>query len=681
MAINAKPRGFMFDEVEFSTPDKSAFDLSQRKLGTYQMDYLYPIFTHHCLPGETYEMNASVFFRTTPLTSPIMNDIDVKFYWFWIPYRVIYRKFRKLISNGDGTIAINDPKAMESKVDMPFVTAFDLIYRGNHSLTSFYRYWNSIRPVIQEGNLTVRANDYSEVADINFTHGMSAGSLADHLGIPCMVTSGQVTGSNPLWFQTDPYKHDFLPWFALRDNKNTQTEIPSLTFNSLPFRAYNKIWFDWFRDENVFADVNSTPIVVDRFDTSSQKWIIEQDDTHKLMLFDEETEFYNSSRADYGSWDNQLNVGLLKKCWTKDYFTSSLLSPQRGQDVVLPLGNSAPVTFKFNQADVVNAEDSYVGTAEVEIRSVDGKNQLRIVNSGNNKGASIDNSANLSVDLSQASSATLNSLRVANAMQRFCEKLARCGSRYVEQMQAMFDVEVPDAVSERCSLLSTSRCPVQVSTNTSTADTEIAGTFTPQGTQAANATGTDKNGFRFTSNEHGLIMGIMCIEPRVFYGSCLSRDWYQFDWLDYAWPSFANLGEQEVRSSELTPNVVIGFGHDNPKNLSDYPSSVANGNLFQMDTFGYQTRYCEYKYKNDEIHGRFKTDLQYYHLSRFPNDLTMPSRKVDEAFLLCNSEDHQNIFHEVLNTENGLTTDHFLFDFDFNFKGIRPLPLYGTPTL
>lgn len=668
----------MFDEVEFSTPDKSAFDLSQRKVGTYQMDYLYPIFLHHALPGETYEMNLHAFFRTTPLVSPIMNDIDVKFYWFWVPYRIVFKKFRKLISNGDGTVAINDPRAMQSLIGMPFVTSHDLVARGNHSLTSHYRHWNCIRPVVQEGNINFHANDFSVFSDINYTHGMAPGSLADHLGIPTMMSSGQAV-LNPIYYANSAFLN--MDWNSLRNGSiitEGSTDFPTISFNSLPFRAYNKIWYDWFRDENVFADPNKTPLTWDYFDGSS--WKIGQSETDNLILFDEDTEYYNNDRAKYGDWDNLLNVGLLKKCWTKDYFTSSLLSPQRGQDVILPLGNSAPVKFTFNAADIVSNEDgSVVGNAEVEIRTnSDGKSELRVVNSGNNVPSSIDNSKNLSCDLSQASSATLNSLRVANAMQKFCEKMARCGSRYVNQMQAMFDVEVPDAISDRASLISTSRCPVQVTTNTSTADTQIADTFTPQGTQVANATGNDSNGFRLTTNEHGMILGLMCIEPRIFYGSSLSRDWFRYDWLDFAWPSYANLGEQAVWSGELIPNSKISVDQEA---LKDYSASVAWSNLNQMHTFGYQSRYCEYKYKSDEVHGRFKTDMQYYHLSRFPNDVSITDFYLNEPFLLCNSEDYQNIFHEVLNLENGLTTDHFLFDFDFNFKGIRPLPLYGTPTL
>lgn len=668
----------MFDEVEFSTPDKSAFDLSQRKVGTYQMDYLYPIFLHHALPGETYEMNLHAFFRTTPLVSPIMNDIDVKFYWFWVPYRIVFKKFRKLISNGDGTVAVNDPRAMQSLVGMPFVTSHDLVARGNHSLTSHYRHWNCIRPVVQEGNINFHANDFSISSDINYTHGMAPGSLADHLGIPTMMTSGQAV-LNPIYYANSAFLN--MDWNSLRNGSiitEGSTDFPTISFNSLPFRAYNKIWYDWFRDENVFADPNKTPLTWDYFDGS--KWKIGQSETDNLILFDEDTEYYNNDRSKFGDWDNLLNVGLLKKCWTKDYFTSSLLSPQRGQDVVLPLGNTAPVKFTFNAADIVsNGDGSVIGNAEVEIRTnSDGKSELRVVNSGNNVPSSIDNSKNLTCDLSQASSATLNSLRVANAMQKFCEKMARCGSRYVNQMQAMFDVEVPDAISDRASLISTSRCPVQVTTNTSTADTQIADTFTPQGTQAANATGSDSNGFRLTTNEHGMIIGLMCIEPKIFYGSSLSRDWFRYDWLDFAWPSFANLGEQSVWNGELIPNTKISVDHEA---LKDYSASVAWSNLNQMRTFGYQSRYCEYKYKSDEVHGRFKTDMQYYHLSRFPNDVSITDAYLNEPFLLCNSEDYQNIFHEVLNQENGLTTDHFLFDLDFNFKGIRPLPLYGTPTL
>lgn len=684
MSIKAKSRGYLFDEVEFSTPDKSAFDLSHRVVMSAAFDNLYPILNHSCLPGETYELNLDTFFRTSPLVAPIMQDIDVKFYWFWCPYRVIFPLWRRFISNGDGTVSNSSPLAgANNVVSLPFITSADLFQRGNFSNTSYYRgeryhYANRFH-----SEKVVPCSRWLEggLDQVNYKgleHGLSAGSLADYLGIPDDGTEfydGSASIYFPSVFST---QHDVPSWVLLRDNA-----LNLRTYSSLPFRAYNKIWYDWFRDENLFADTD-TPLMFQTAYSNGDKLsdyhiLTYEGEEQKLKMYEDSAlsvrHYYNPDPIKYGAWDWQLNVGLLRKCWSKDYLTSSLTNPQRGQDVLLPLGDKAPLAKISSTDDFKDIQGNITHLFSDSSKTVHSTQATQTIKL---------NEDNLYADLSNATSATLNSLRVANAFQKFLEKMARCGTRYMEQMLSMFDVVVPDSASDRCTLIGADRIPLQIQTNSSQEAAHIGdGTIIPQGTQVANASGSGRTGFRFTTDEHGILMGLMCIEPRAFYGSSLHRDWFRKSYLDFAWPMFANLGEQEVYASEVMPQIPTDNDLVNVLDMHPEDKTTTRLDVFNKGTFGYQSRYCEYKYRQDAIHGTMKTYNNMYTLSRFPSDMWFTdsvNTHLTRDFILCNVEDYQNIFNEVVDLD-GNYADHFTFDFHFDFKAIRPLPVYGTPSL
>lgn len=720
MAIQAKPRGFLFEQVPDDQPQRSAFDLSHRSTISADFDYLYPILLEEVIPNSDYELNANIFMRTAPLIAPIFQDVDVKLYHFWVPNRIIFRKWKKLISNGDGSVSIADALAAKKLVDMPFITNYDLAQRGNYSYTdkSGIHMYDA-----QLYNTDVLGVDHYTLIG----SGEGVGSLADYFGIPStnLFESDKASYSGDfgfLDFKTDPtaapYNEAYVTpnWSIIRSKTfqsshitnttgqaSTATDAQQKTFNedgvykyirtynSLPFRAYNKIWYDWFRDENLMQDTSFQiqPLNFVRYimgnDGAMHAYIKETGLNYDQYLFDADRDYYNDSSPN-SSWDKNLSVGLLRKCYTKDYLTSALPSPQRGADVTLPVSGTA--TIKSN-GDLV-LEDGH-GSSNMYSNSA-GVIQLPHLSDSDE----LFYKSGLKVDLSNVNSLTIEALRVANKMQQFLEKFARTGSRYVEMMLSHFDTLVPDAASERPTLIGTERIPIQISANSSQNAVEIGGDTIPQGTQVGQAMTSGNTGYRFHCDEHGYLMTLLCIEPRSFYGSSLPRHWQRRGWLDYAWPKFANLGEQPVYMSEVYPDRVttqamltaVGDG-------SNYDSTFSYQDAVNMQPFAYQSRYSDYKYVQDAIHGDFRNDLSDWTLARFKWLTRGGTPSFNSNFLLLDNHIRQTIFHTIASkpkymdesnvriwSGNGYQfTDHFWFDVRFNFKAIKPLPLFGIPTL
>lgn len=781
MAINAKPRGYLFEEVPDDSPQRSAFDLSFRSVFSADFDYLYPILCEEVLPNSDYELNLNLFMRTAPLVAPVFQDIDVKIYHFWTPDRIIFRKWKKLISNGDGSVSISDALAAKKLVDMPFITNYDLAQRGNFSFTDPFgvhspEYLRTQTP--SSGDYDDTRDVYNYLARTNFIlNGESRGSLADYLGIPdTKIYSTYLYGQSitQMYYNDEPFnpfelksnifkasnyegmtiqsfrcgdginfgsvpiseawRNDIsLDWSLLRalsyssigsdDVYYGSVEAQKIssrirlgknlrTYNSLPFRAYNKIYYDWFRDENLQSlpdyKYNSryyeylgiwqtgTGVIGD---ASTYLWneplLVTSVQSVDNYLWSPDLDYYNDDPSISGSWDNQLNVGLLRKSFQKDYLTSALPSPQRGADVVLPVSGEAKLVANNGVVSTLYVPNSANPDVRYEL-GTESNNALRAVGlSSPNQRLGIDITNNTTIDLSNVNSLTIEALRVANKLQQFLEKFARTGSRYVEMMLSHFDTLVPDAASERPTLLATARIPIQISANSSESAVQIGDEVTPQGTQTGQAMSNGSTGFRFHADEHGYLMTLLCIEPRTFYGSSLSRMWLRRGWLDYAWPKFANLGEQSVYLSEVYPTLYPRTSDEIP-DKTQYDSTLTGADVLNMKTFGYQSRYSEYKYHQDEIHGDFRHSLDYWTLARFPEQASITEPRLNEGFIRMNVIDRQNIFHTTAtyglvntNVDNYLLdgvyshkwTDHFYFDARFNFKAIKPLPLFGVPTL
>lgn len=404
----------------------------------------------------------------------------------------------------------------------------------------------------------------------------------------------------------------------------------SIKVDALPFVAYQIIYNEFYRDQNLMNEIE--------------------------LPLDEEGDITES-------WIDKI-LALRTRCWAKDYFTSALPFAQRGPEVTADILGYAPISGNViinqqsNQGAILFSSDrqlsqdailqtgSFLAPPTQNVRDAvfsDGGKLIDIRGSINSNPLSSNN--NLSADLSKVSGISINKLRVLTKLQQYLELKGRGGARYKEQIQMLFGAVVPDYRIQRPEYLGGTKSPIQISNIVQTANN--TGENTGVGDLYGYGLSAD-GGHIFTKyfSEPGYIIGIMSYMPTASYFQGLPRLFSRFDKLDYLVPLFANLGEQEVKNKEIYAN------HTDPDGV-----------------FGYQARYAEYRYLPDEIHGDFRSSLSYWHLGRkFEN-----SPSLNGTFVECNPR--TDIF--------AVQTDvhHIWTMLQFNITAIRPLPRFANPSL
>jgi hypothetical protein len=395
------------------------------------------------------------------------------------------------------------------------------------------------------------------------------------------------------------------------------------TFNLLPFKAYALIWNEYFRNQNIQEPID---------------------------IFKDKSGEYFPNQQTIDNF-NRL-ISLQYKCWEKDYFTSALIDPQRGVDVPIPFKTTFTLTNKKGPNTIIrNAQDgSPAPESEGSEWSTNQQGKLR---RENGVATQIDVTPHLEVT-SGALGANINDLRMAEKLQKFYEKAARGGSRYVEQLLSFFGVRASDARLQRPEFLGGSVSPFTVEPVAQTSSTGVGDT--PQANLAGNGVGYGfAKGCKKFFEEHGYIISLMCILPRTNYSQGVPRQFLRKVKEDFYFPEFANLGEQEVTNAEV---------YCNPK---DSACTVAQ----QKEKFGYQQRYSEYKYIPSSVHGMFRDTLDFWHLGRVFD--SPPA--LNDDFVKANSVRYDSF--AVANDSE----DHFLVDIYNHINAVRPLPKYSIPSL
>lgn len=396
----------------------------------------------------------------------------------------------------------------------------------------------------------------------------------------------------------------------------TDVVVPHST---LWHRAYNLIWNEWFRDQNL------------------------QNPAH--------------IQTDINGGDLD-NYPLRRRGKRHDYFTSCLPFPQKGDPVSIPIAGTAPLT---GDGDVFTTEVAgnvplRIGGTPTDINDTysmtGGGPVFKDTTDGQDIPATLkaDFSTGFA-DLSQATSFTINQLREAFQIQRLLERDARGGTRYIEIIKSHFGVTSPDARLQRPEYLGGGSSPVNISPVASTVPTTVT-QETPQGTLAAVGTASLNNhGFTKSFTEHCVIIGLVSVRADLTYQQGLNRMFSRQTRYDFYWPALAHLGEQAVLSKEI----------------------YADGTAEDDEVFGYQERYAEYRYKPSMITGLFRSNaaqsLDAWHLSQ-----DFASRPLlNDAFI----QDNPPIDRVIAVPSE----PHFIFDAHFSMRCARPMPLYGVPGL
>ncbi len=394
----------------------------------------------------------------------------------------------------------------------------------------------------------------------------SVGSLPDYLGVPTLPSSAT-------------------------------TDI-----SALPFAAYQLIYNEFFRDQNLI-DKSVTNLVDGQ-----------------------------QSNTDVNSLTK-----LHKRAWGHDYFTSALPWTQKGPEATIPLGTTADINFVSGTSSKIKAMDGSSYPNQKSLQTLNG-NLTSDAAPLIGVALQMDNSANLEADLTTATAASINDLRQAFRLQEWLEKNARGGSRYIEVIKSHFGVTSSDARLQRPEYLGGGKSPVSISEVLQTSETAVTATTlqnTPQGNMAGHGINVGGgNNFSYYAQEHGYIIGLMSIMPKTAYYQGIPKHFKKFDKFDFYFPSFAHLGEQPIKNYEL------------------YATATATDDA----TFGYTPRYAEYKHMLSSVHGEFRDTLLFWHMARdFQNQPALnedfincvPTKRIFAVDLQEQETIYAHIFHEL----------------------------------
>lgn len=556
---------------------RSLFNMDHSVKWSCNVGDVIPFEVCEVLPGDTFSVDTSKVIRLQPLVAPIMDEVILDTYWFFVPNRLVWNHWINMM--------------------------------GENTESAWYPQTEYFVPQIYPP-----------------TGGWQIGTIADYMGIPPLATSG--SGAEP-------------------------------TVSALPFRAYALICDQWFRSEALMDPVH-----------------VHMDDT---------------MRGGVNTGDQVTDIELGGKpfiaCKYFDYFTGCLPSPQRGRAVeldivdseyypVVSMGSPLAETHPFANGKLgSNAPNGYMAPTFSNKSTGDtvfhtptsprnvGFNTYGYMQFNNTNATYVDGGyayfSNLFTQIN-VSPISINELRTAFAMQKYLERSARYGGRYIEFIKGFFSVDSPDSRLQRTEYLGGSRLSLNINSVEQTSATETG--LTPLGSVAGMSVTADMNSdFTKSFTEHGFLIGCAVVRYHHSYQQSVNRMWLRHNKYEFYNPVFANLGEQAVYTTEIYAND--GY----------HPDGTSDGD---PHVFGYQERWAEYRYQPNRIAGELRTiasnSLDMWHLGDYYTQRPYLSAEWIR-------EDKSNLDRCLAVTSD--VANQVICDFYIKMEASRPMPLYSIPGL
>ena len=538
-------RGHSLQSVPIPRFPRARFNLSHSVTTSMDVGTLYPIDWQEVVPGDIFKCRAFEVSRvTSSFLKPVMDNLFLDVYHFFVPHRLVYDDFEKVFGNPN-------PSAYTD-------------------------------------------NDLEEIP-MGFGEIMS-GSVGDYLGLPL----GSISQDNPV--------------------------------SVLPFRSLALIYDKYFRNESTTDEI----YIQKKGFSLSEKF------------------------GDQPFGPNSYCGKLPKVNKYKDYFTSCVPNPQKGEPVGFNLGTFAPVVPRNQQIDSLSVNDPPVSlrtyTGSTILNTLLGANSSSSLSSATVPAVSAAYTSpvypsNLYADLTDANAITVDDLRLAFAYQKMLERDAIYGSRYNEYLYGHFGVHIPDAYIQFPQYLGGGRTPLNI---VQVAQTSIGTEESPLGNVSAYSWTNGRTGYSRKFKEHGIVMTVACLRYRHTYQQGIAKKWRRKVREDFYDPLFSTIGQQPVYTTEL-------YGM----------STVPKGSVF-----GYREAWSELRNIPNTISGQMRSDatnsLDIWHFA----DFYLSSPTLSQSF----TEETPDFVDRTLSVPSS-SQDNFILNFYFDMSAVRKMPVYSMPSL
>ena len=490
----------VFSSVLGNKVGRSVFDLSHVKRFTCDMGQLIPVYFDECVPGDTRKIGMQCVTRFQPLVAPILDSVDLTVHYFFVPTRLLMDK-----EEDWNTFLTGGKDGRDESVSLPLYS-WDVGFDGNHYASNF-----------NPPNFPFSNSKFLKY------------SLWDYFGLPVVNTDM---------------------------NAGFGAVIVNNSVNGFCQRAYNLVWNEFYRDENV---VDKVPLT---------------------------------------------NATVLYRAWKKDYFTSALPWQQRGIAPALPLSGTVPVSFdsQFSLSDPSIHQGNNDSLIYTNNQGVLGYLDLTTGSSVDKISGYLDGGLSGSADLSNAATFDVSTLRQCVQIQRWLELNSRGGVRYTEFLRSHFGISPKDEVLGRPQYIGGTKSSIVISEVLQTSRTEETTETqkgSPLGRLAGHGLGASSDYIcTYTSKEFGYIIGIASWMPKPSYQQGVNRIFSRKTKFDFYFPEFAHLSEQAVTNGEV----------------------FATGTAKDKEIFGYQGAYNEMRYTPSFNCADMRDIFSYWHLGRIFNN-------------------------------------------------------------